>query len=298
MRSASLGIIGGGPAGVTASIYSSRYSVDHVLITKDIGGWASKAYKIYNYPGIPQMTGRELMRSYKEHLDSLETKVVFSGVESIEQDNGNFIVKTDDDIFSFSQLIYSAGTSPIMLDVPGERELIGKGVSYCATCDASLFKGKPVMVVGGGNSALSSAVMLSEKASSVIIITNEKDFTAEAAWKKVISSISNITTIFEDTVAEISGEDSVEYVMMDSGAMHNVDGVFIEIGFRPYTEPLKTIDVDMKEGYVTTDESQRTSVKGLYAAGDVVYYPFKQIITASSQGAMAAYSAYIDSKKE
>lgn len=293
-------IIGGGPAGLTAAIYAARYKLNTLVISKNIGGLAATAYKICNYPSYDNIKGFELMQKITKQAKELGSEIIYDEVLKIEKTKEGFSVSTKKNKYDCKKIIYAAGTERIKLNIPGESKFLGKGVSYCATCDALFFKNKVVAVIGGSDAALSSALLLSEFASRVYIIyRKEKFFRAEPSWVELVKREKKIQTIFNEEIVEIIGKDSVEEIKLKSGKKIKIDGVFIEAGSIPETKLLKELKIKLDEkGYIITDKKQKTSINGLYAAGDVTDSTLKQIVTAAGEGAVAAYVVYQEIKQE
>ncbi len=287
-------IVGSGPGGITAGIYAKRYHIDVSILTKDVGGIAATAHKVCNFPSYEEISGFSLMQKMKGHLDSLEVPLRYEEVKEITKENGTFTLKTlSDKTYKARKVIIAAGTLRQTLSVPGEKEFYGKGVSYCATCDAPFYKGKTVAVVGGSDAALTAALLLAEIADHVYIIYRRDDFyKGEPAWVDLVKKNDKIEPIFNQTVTEITGESFVTGVTLTSGNTLDVGGVFIEVGSKPNLGFLENMKLETNEGYLVVDSRQETSVKGLFAVGDIVESPFKQIVVAASQGAIAAYAAY------
>ena len=290
-------IIGGGPAGLTAALYAARYKINTLLITKEIGGYAATAHKVCNFPSYPEITGFELMKNMVDHVKEFNIEIINTEVKSVTKDD-LFTIEADK-TYKAKKVIYAAGTTRRKLDIPGEEEFHGKGVSYCATCDGGFFKDKTVAVVGGSDAALTAALLLAEFATKVYIVyRKDKFFRAEPAWIELIEKSEKIECIFNEEVLEIQGNNTVENLKLKSGEDLKVDGIFIEIGSMPDLTPVKSLNIENRKGYITTDTHQHTNVKGFYAAGDITEIHLKQIITAAAQGAVAAYSVYNELKLE
>jgi len=288
-------IVGGGPAGLTAAVYASRYRLNTIVIAAEEGGLAATAHEICNFPSYKKISGFELMQKIKEQVENLEIPIVNETVTGARKTDEHFIVSTEKNVEYYAKkLLIATGTKRKKLNVPGEKEFYGKGVSYCATCDAGFFKNKKVAVVGGSNSALTSALLLAEFASEVFIVYRQaKFFRAEPAWVEAVEKNKKIKCIFNDNIREIKGKKFVESVLLESGKELKVDGVFIEIGSEPSNLIFKKIGVAVDDnGYIITDKEQRTNVSGVFAAGDVTNNAFKQIVVACGEGAVACYSAY------
>lgn len=286
-------IIGAGAAGLTAAIYSSRYALKVAVVSKDTGGLAATAHKICNYPGFEEISGFELMYKISEQAKKLGVNILNEEVLQIENKKGIFIVKTLKNEYYSKKIIFSGGMQRRKLNVPGEERLYGRGVSYCATCDAGFFKNKIVSVVGGSDAALSAALLLAEYAKEVYIIYRKESFSrAEPAWIKLVESEKKIKPLFNEEVVEILGEEKVESIRLKSGKELETDGIFIEIGSEPKLEIINGLKIKTEKGFIEVDKKQETNIKGFYAAGDITNNELKQIVTASAQGAIAAFSCF------
>jgi thioredoxin reductase (NADPH) len=296
-------IIGQGPAGLSAGIYASRYKLKTLILGEEPGGTATHAYKIKNYPGFSSISGMDLMKKFREQInESVEIKQ--EKVIELKEEN-LFVVTTKEGVCKSKTIIVAAGTKRRELNIPGEHEFLGKGVSYCATCDAMFFKDKRVAVIGGNDAAAMSAMLVSEYASKVFIIYRKEKIRAEPAKVAMIEKNQKIKIINNTNVLGIKGNNMVESLVLDkenNGSNElKVDGVFIEIGSVPSTVLTKKIGINLDEnGYIIVDGGMNTNIKGVYAAGDITTgsNKFWQIITAASEGAIAAKSAYDFLKNE
>lgn len=294
-------IIGAGPAGLAASIYASRYNLKHFVLGKTLGGTITSAYKVENYLGTPSLTGGELAQRFLDHAQKLGVKIESKEAVKISQDkSGGFVLKTSDKkTYQARSIIIAVGTKRRELGVPGEKKLVGKGVSYCSTCDAALYKNKVVAVVGGANAACSGAVHASCFAKKVYLLYRRSSLRAEPAWIKELERKKNVEILYETNVVGIKGKDRLEKVLLDKEYQGKkelvIGGLFIEIGGVPATKLVKEIGVKCDEqGYVITDPQMATNVKGVYSAGDVnsTNKRFQQAIVAAAEGAIAAASTY------
>ncbi|MCU0845607.1 MAG: FAD-dependent oxidoreductase [Spirochaetes bacterium] len=290
-------IIGGGPAALTAAVYCMRKGVSTGLVTMDFGGQLSDTSTVENYMGYSYITGVDLASKFREQVQQFEIAVVEGKkADSIEDGREKKLRLEDGSVFSARTLIITTGKSWRRLGVPGEAELTGKGVAYCAICDAPLFAGKRVVVVGGGNSGIESAIDLAKIAEHVTIIQFLAELTADKILVDAFSAFTNTTVMYEHEVVEIKGELRVESVMVKNratGAVSELDaqGIFIEIGLIPNNALVKGL-LELNEfGEINVDCACRTSLPGIFAAGDVSSVPFKQIIIAAGEGAKAALSA-------
>jgi len=294
-------IIGGGPAGLTSAIYSGRYGLKTYVISKDIGGTAALADKIENYPGY-EGNGFELMKKFYEQAKKFQAQFINSEVVSIKK-NKNFIIelKNKDKIYS-KTLIIASGTERRKLNIKGEEEFIGKGVSYCATCDGAFFRGRVVAVIGGRNSAAKAALLLSKLAKKVYIVYRQGKLNCDEVDKKRIEEKENIELVLESIPVEIKGDKFVKSLVInqkDKLKELKVDGVFVEIGSVPVSNLAKKLGIKTdEEGYILADEEMRTNINGVFAAGDIITRKLKQIIVSAAQGAIAARSAYDYLEKE
>lgn len=288
-------IIGGGPAGLTAGIYAQRAKLKTVLLEKEmIGGQIAVSDIIENYPGFPSISGSGLMEKFEEHARGLGLEIKLTDVLIVQNNGKGKIVKTSDGDFTSRAVIVATGAKPRRLGVPGEKEFTGKGVSYCATCDGPFFKGKPVLVVGGGDTAVKEAVYLSRIASKVYLAHRRDQFRAEKIIQEKAFSAKNIEMLLSHVLREIKGKTGVEKAIVqnlkDNATKEIVvEGVFVFVGINPTTD---FVDVEKDEyGFIKTDRDMKTSVRGIFAAGDCRITPLKQVSTAVGDGAIAAFTA-------
>jgi len=292
-------IIGSGPAGLTAALYNGRAQLEPLVITgNQVGGQISITNEVENYPGFPEgTTGPELVELMQAHAEHFGARLAYDEVTEVNLTGGPpFYVKTYGGEYETEALIITAGASPRRLGVPGEEELIGRGVSYCATCDGFFFRGKDVVVVGGGDSALEEGLFLTRFADSVRIIHRRDELRAGPTLQKRAFANEKISFIWDTVVTEINGNgtvNGVETMNVNSGNLETLstDGVFIYIGHYPNSKFLEG-EVAMDEhGYVITDEYMRTSVPGVFAAGEIQDPVYRQIATSVGQGCAAAMQA-------
>jgi thioredoxin reductase (NADPH) len=288
-------ILGGGPAGVTAAIYCARYRLKTLLITQDFGGWVKKAHRIENCPSHTSIVGRDLAKLYEEHVRSNELDIKKDICTGLSKDDSGFNVTTNQGSFPSRYVIYALGTKKRMLDIPGEKSLMGKGVCLCATCDAPFFRNKRVAVLGGNDSGATSALLISEYAQQVYVCEIMPKLPAEPVWQKKMAESGRIEIMLGDSAAEILGDRKVTGIRMRSGKTIEVDGVFIEVGSDPDSGLAKSAGADVDRwGHVRVDRSQMSSVDRLYAAGDVTDGSnyMRQIVAAQAEGAVAAQAIY------
>ncbi|MDD3263357.1 MAG: FAD-dependent oxidoreductase [Candidatus Nanoarchaeia archaeon] len=290
-------VLGGGIAGISASIYLKRYAINSLLISSEIGGLIKDAHRIENYPGFSSITGQELSSNFEKQLNYLGVEKLIDDVVEInfnENEEYKIELKTKNNkTIKSKYLIYALGSKRKRLSIPNEEKYYGKGLSYCFTCDGAFFKDKIVSVIGGGDAALTGALYLSDIAKKVFLIHRRKEFRAEDMWIKKAKEKSNIEFILEDEVKEIVGNDSVEKINLKSGKKVELNGIFIEIGNIPNTLLLKNTNVEFDDkGFVIVDSSQKTSNEYIYAAGDLTNASqhFEQLVTSASEGAICVHS--------
>jgi len=291
-------IVGGAAAGLTAAIYTTRRALKTLIVTQDIGGQAATTPDIENYPGYKMIDGMELMGKFKDQAEKYGTEIVYEEVKEVKK-NGEIIkVKTNTKEFEGRSVILAFGLTHRHLGVPGEEEFGGKGVSYCATCDAPLFKKKDVAVVGGGNSALDAAILLSRIANKVYLVHRRDQFRGEQVLIDRVNEAKNIEIIYNSQVKEIQGETLVNKLVVidieDENMVKEIDiqGVFVEIGFQVKGDLVKDlVDID-STNQIIVDKNNETSTPGIFAAGDVTDIAYKQIIISAGEGAKAALQVY------
>jgi len=292
-------IIGGGPAGMTAAVYAARKRLETLLVSKDLGGQTLLTSEIENYMGYQYITGEELAAKFQEQVKQFPIALhVGNGVEKLTAEKGQFSVTTEDERrFQGRTVIIASGKRSRTLKVPGERRLIGRGVSYCATCDAPLFAGKDVAVIGGGNSAFTAVADLIPIAGQIYVVNYATDWQADPILLERAKRSDKVTPFLGHQVVEILGQERVEGIVIrprDDGEAKElaVQGVFIEIGLAPNSEFAQGLVQLNRVGEVMVDCKTQTNVPGVFAAGDVTTVPEKQIIIAAGEGAKAALSAY------
>lgn len=299
MTRSDLIIIGGGPAGLTSAIYSSRALIDTLVIEKMLpGGQPILTTFIENYPGFPEgISGPELAERLESQARKFGAKIITSQpVISVSKNEDSFEIKTESDSFLCKAVIIATGTSPRKLNVPGEIEYTGKGVSYCAVCDGAFYKDKVVAVVGGGDSAIDEAIYLTRFASKVFVIHRRNQLRAEKILQERAFSNPKISFIWDTVVQSIEGSRKVELLKLKNVKTQEmselkVDGVFIYIGSTPNSSMVKDLVALDENGFIITDNYMRTNVPGVFAAGDVRNTNLRQLATAVGDGAIAANSA-------
>jgi len=291
-------IIGGGPAGLSAAVYAMRKGLSSGLMGTLLGGMVVNTASVQNYMGFKYVEGSELMDRFVEQVKQFEIGIKEYAVVTSVKENGNIkeVTLKDGSVYKAKTLIVATGKFPIRLNIPGEAKLSGKGVSYCTTCDAPLYKDKTVAIIGGGNSGVESAIDVANFANKVYVIevsdTLRADHVLDAACKKM----KNIEFLLAHKAKAINGEKRVESILLEDLTEHQekkieVDGIFISIGLQPNSGIMKDLVAVNERGEIIVDCNCRTSREGIFAAGDVTTVPYKQIIIASGEGAKAALSA-------
>ena len=291
-------IIGGGPAGLSAGIYTSRERISTLLLEKGMcGGLLTVTDLIENYPGFPNgIKGMDLVNKLKEQALRFGTEVVeLKEVREVKPVDGNIMVKTDKEEYASHALIAASGTMPRKLNIPGEEEYTGKGVSYCAVCDGPLFKGKDIIVVGGGNAACEEALFLTKFANKVILIHRRYELRAAKILQESLRRNKKIEHLLNHKLISITGDKTVNSVNAFDNHIKKqrkleVSGVFIYVGFLPNSKFLEGIVELDDSGYIKADEKMQTSTPGIFAAGDICSKNVRQVTTACAEGAIAAMS--------
>lgn len=290
-------ILGGGPAGMTASIYAKRAGLDTVIIEKALpGGAICNTADVSNFTGFGTISGMDLATKMFEHTQELNIPFIFDEVKKVKIEGNVKVIECFSETIKAYAVILAYGATVRKLGVEHERDYIGKGVSYCATCDGALYKGETVALVGGGNTALEDAIYLANIAKKVYLIHRRDEFRGEKILQDEVKNRKNIELILNSAVKNISGEKKIEKIDVENLITHavtslSVGGLFVCIGRGPDTEIL---DFDLKkdaQGYIITDQYMQTSVKGIFAVGDIRTTPLRQIITACSDGAIASTKA-------
>ncbi len=298
-------IIGAGPAGVTAAVYAARQQLSILLLSKDIGGQvAKKAVDIENYPGFDKISGPELVELYKKQLQANNLVVTIDEVTGIEKKNGHFFVSViSGKVHEAISVISTSGAKSKLINVPGEEEFAGKGVSYCSLCDGPVFKKKDVVVVGGGNNGFETALFLSNYVKSVTVLEYGETTNADAENQELVAKNANIKVVTNAKITRIEGKVFVNAAFYEDRATGeekklDVQGVFVEIGYSPSTAFLgDLVDLNEKKEVIFNPETLETKTAGLFSAGDCNVSRYKQIVMASGEGAKAALSAYNYIKK-
>ena len=291
-------IIGSGPAGLSAAIYAQRACLDTIVIEKNgiSGGQVLNTWEVDNYPGFPGVTGFELSRQFREHANKLGARVVQDEVVQVELSGNVKKVVCEEETYEARCVILASGAHHRTLEVPGEEELRGAGVSYCATCDGAFFRGRTVAVVGGGDAALEDAIFLARMCEKVYIVHRRDKLRGAKRLQERLQALENIEFVWNSETVAIEGDAQVEALRLrqtKTGEERRLDveGVFIAVGIAPESELYAgQLELD-EQGYIGADESGQTSVPGVFAAGDVRTKALRQILTAASDGANCVASA-------
>lgn len=289
-------IIGTGPAGLSAAIYAQRAELKMKVIEQKpmSGGQIVDTYEVDNYPGIPGISGFDLAMKMREHAEKLGVEFTNEEVLELEALGEVKRVKTNADIYEAKTVIVATGAMHAKLGVPGEAEFAGQGVSYCATCDGAFFRGKTVAVIGGGDVAVEDAIFLSRMAEKVYVVHRRDQLRATKTLQTAMLSLENVEMVWDSELVNITGDGPVSSMRVrnkktDVEKEIAVEGVFIAVGINPITKLLEGV-VEMDNGYVVADETGKTTISGIFVAGDARKKQLRQIITAAADGANAVTS--------
>lgn len=300
-------ILGGGPAGFSAGLYAARGELSTAIVDVNmLGGQPSNYLELENYPGFVCIGGYELMEKFEEHADKFGiNKFPMQEILSVDLISNPKVIKTKEYEFNAKTVIIATGAKPMKLGVKGEKEFVGRGVSYCAVCDGTFYKDKVVAVVGGGNAAVEEAIYLTRFASKVYLIHRRDELRADKIVQCRAFENPKLEFVFDSVVKEIVGEDCVKSLVLEnvkSKELTNlsVDGVFPYIGISPNVDNFSGQITQDSKGFILTDDTMETSIDGVFAVGDVRVTPLRQVITAAADGAISAVyaSRYIESQKE
>lgn len=300
-------ILGGGPAGFSAGLYAARGELSTAIVDVNmLGGQPSNYLELENYPGFVCIGGYELMEKFEEHADKFGiNKFPMQEILSVDLISNPKVIKTKEYEFNAKTVIIATGAKPMKLGVKGEKEFVGRGVSYCAVCDGAFYKDKVVAVVGGGNAAVEEAIYLTRFASKVYLIHRRDELRADKIVQCRAFENPKLEFVFDSVVKEIVGEDCVKSLVLEnvrSKELTNlsVDGVFPYIGISPNVDNFTGQITQDSKGFILTDDTMKTSIDGVFAVGDVRVTPLRQVITAAADGAISAVyaSRYIESQKE
>lgn len=292
-------VIGAGPGGMTAALYATRANLNVLVLDRGpYGGQMNNTDAIDNYPGFTEVKGPELSQKMYDTLMKFEPDYKYGNVQSVELDGDEKVIKTDDEEYRAPVLIIATGADHRHLNVPGEEEYSGRGVSYCAVCDAAFFKDEDVVVVGGGDSAIEEGIYLSQMAKSVTVIHRRDQLRAQPTLQKRAFANEKMKFIWNAQTEEILGDGNrvigVKYLDKENGETKEVSaaGVFIYVGVLPQTEPFKKLGILNEQGWIPTNEHMQTKVSGIFALGDVRDKDLRQIANAVGEGSVAGQAAY------
>jgi thioredoxin reductase (NADPH) len=300
-------IIGAGPAGMTAAVYTSRANLTTLMLERGVpGGQMANTEEVENYPGFDHILGPELSTKMFDHAKKFGAEYAYGDVKEIIDGEEYKVIKAGSKEYKARSIIISAGAEYKKIGVPGEKELGGRGVSYCAVCDGAFFKNKELFVIGGGDSAVEEGVYLTRFASKVTIVHRRDELRAQKILQQRAFDNEKVDFIWNTTLKQINEKDgkvgSVTLVSTETGEERELpaDGVFIYIGMLPLTKPFESLGITNENGYIVTNEQMETKVEGIFAAGDIREKTLRQIVTATGDGSIAAQNAqhYVEELKE
>ncbi|MBE6152201.1 MAG: FAD-dependent oxidoreductase [Firmicutes bacterium] len=285
-------VIGAGVAGMTSAIYLKRAGINVAIFERSfVGGQINKTYTIKNYPGFQEIDGPTLALSICNQLKELDIPIIYESVVDIINEDEYKIVKTTKKDYLTKAIVIATGKKERSLGLKGEKELIGHGISWCATCDGNFFKSKEVAVVGGGNTAMEDALYLSNICKKVYIVNRSTNFKADLILLNQAKTKKNIEFVTDSVVKTLIKKNNILHsIILDNGTKLSVSGLFIAIGSDPVVEFLKNLNLSLENNYILVNKNMETSIPGIYACGDVIKKELYQIITAASDGAIAANS--------
>lgn len=287
-------IIGSGPAGLSAAVYAKRANLNVLVVEKMYYGTGqiAESHQVDNYLGFIGMNGYDLGEKFRVHAVELGVEFKYGDAERFETyEDGWKVYLKKGEILETKTIIYAAGAVHRHLGIPSEQEYVGKGVSYCATCDGAFYKGKTTAVIGGGDTALDDALYLSDICNKVYLVHRRNEFRGSTSTVERLREKENVDFVLEAKPSLITGVERVENLQMEDGRNLDVDGIFVAVGMIPMTNPVKNVVELDESGYIVADETGKTSAKGFFVAGDVRTKVLRQVVTAVSDGANAATSA-------
>ncbi len=285
-------IIGLGASGVAASIYAKRSGLNVAVINYGTpGGIISTSSIVENYPGFKSITGMDLAIKYFEHFNSLDIPLFNEEVIDIKDGDIKKVITSKKE-YSAKKIIICSGRKPRRLDIKDEEKYLGRGISYCTVCDGNLYKNKNTLVVGGGNSALESALYLSDICNNVYLLVRKSNIIGSISLVNQLKDKENVRIIYDSWLEELLVKDNNIYGVKTNKEELLVNGIFVNIGYEPSVSIFKSLNIEMEKNYIIVDKNMETSVKGIYAAGDIIKKDLYQLVTAVSEGAIAANSVY------
>ena len=289
MRKTDCVIVGAGIAGMTAAIYLKRANVDFVIIEKDTpGGVMNRTSKIENYPGVLDTDGVTIAMNVYQQIKDLEVEYVYGSVQKIKEKDSNKIVITDQEEIETKTIILASGRVPRKLGVAGEEQLIGKGISWCAICDGAFYKNKDVAIIGSGNSAFEEAIYLAPIARKIYLLFDQKNCNVEEELQKKVFDLKNLVKKPNLTIKEFIKEEMLKGIILSNDEKLDVEGVFVFTGYDPILKCIDELNIKSDNNYLVVDSQMRTSVKGIYACGDVIKKDVYQLTTAVGEASIAA----------
>lgn len=293
-------IVGAGVAGMTSAIYLKRSGINVAIIEKNyIGGQINKTYTIKNYPGFKEIDGPTLAITISEQLKELEVPIIYEEVINITDNGDCKEIETNKQKYISKAVIIASGKKERHLNLENEKELIGKGISWCATCDGNFFKGMDVAVVGGGNTAMEDTLYLSNVCNKVYVINRSNTFRADSILLEQVKNKQNIEIITDSVVKTLIQKDNrLQGIILNNGKEIEIKGLFLAIGSDPVINFLGNIKIELDKNYIVVDNKMQTNIDGIYACGDIIKKDLYQIVTAASDGAIAANSVkdYLNNK--
>jgi len=289
-------IIGGGIAGITAAIYAARKEMKFAIIAPEFGGEIANTPFVENYPGFMNIEGRALAALFVNHMKKFDVEMIEDAVTQVKMEKEDsheiFWVTTYGGTYKSKTIIWATGSKYKTLGVPREEEFKSRGVTYCSVCDGPLYKGKTVGIVGAGNNGLTSAMYMANIAKKVYVLNRSEKIRGDPSMLDGLKIHHNVEIIYDAKVRSINGQKEVDSITLENGREIKVDGLIINVGYTPITEPIKDIAELNSYGYIDVDWKGMSKTEGLFAAGDVVSHPYKQLVMSASDGAKAALGAY------
>jgi len=284
-------IIGAGPGGLTAAIYAARYKMNVLVIASGMGTLAD-AHLVENWPGEPKISGINLMKRMEEHVKYFKVPIKREEVTKIEKNKNGFKIYTKKEDYESKSIILAIGTKRRKLNLPNEEKYLGRGVTYCYTCDAPLMHDKTVAVVGGGDSAFMATILLNEYAKKISVLIRRDKAKAHPILIEQVKKIEKADIIYNADIKELKGSPSLKSVILNNGKELKIDFLFVEIGSVPSLTLVKNLKLENENGFIKVNKLKETNVKGVFAIGDITNTVMRQGITAAGDGAIAAFSAY------